>query len=54
MNRFLDIIKKAIHSKVPYTVSGNGVVYVKASDILKTPEAKEQIKAAKFIAFRRR
>lgn len=53
MARILEIIKKALHSKVPYTVSGNGVANVKASDILKTPEAQEQIKAAKAIVRRR-
>jgi hypothetical protein len=53
MARILEIFRKALHSKVPYTVSGNGVVHVKASDILKTPEAKEQIRAAKTIVSRR-
>ena len=52
MAKLLNFVKESLQYKVKYSVSGNGVARMEARDILKTPQAQEQIQAAKAVVGR--
>ncbi|MFV2056884.1 MAG: hypothetical protein ACC707_10475 [Thiohalomonadales bacterium] len=49
MAKLLKFVRESLQYKVKYSVSGNGVARMEASDILRTPQAQEQIQAAKAV-----
>ena len=49
MGKLLKFVKQSLQYKVKYSVSGNGVARMEAREILKTPQAKDQIQAAKAV-----